>query len=69
VAGNDQEFIARIKQTMASPQLHRSLRVACRAAASRKSWETVLDELNVAYQACQWQPSKQPRRAALPQTV
>lgn len=69
VAGNNQEFIARIKQTMASPQLHRSLRMACRAAASRKSWDTVLDELNEAYQACQWQPSKQPRRAALPQTV
>src|SRR5271165_666154 len=61
VADSSEEFIARIKQTMASPQLHRTLRVACRAAASRKSWETVLDELNEAYQACQWQPSKQPR--------
>jgi phosphatidylinositol alpha 1,6-mannosyltransferase len=69
VARNNQEFVERIKQTMAAPQLHRALRVACRAAASRKSWETVLDELNDAYQACQWQPSKQPRRAVLPQTV
>jgi len=69
VANSDREFVARIKQTMASPQLHRTLRVACRAAASRKSWETVLDELNEAYQACQWQPSKPPRRDVLPQTV
>lgn len=65
VAAGEEDFIARIKQTMASPQLHRSLRVASRLAASRKSWETVLDELNQAYQACKWQSTAQPANAVL----
>jgi glycosyltransferase involved in cell wall biosynthesis len=69
VATGEQDFIARIKQTMASPQLHRSLRLACRLAASRKSWENVLDELNQAYQACSWQSTNQPASAVLPSTV
>ena len=69
VATGEQDFIARIKQTMASPQLHRSLRLASRLAASRKSWETVLDELHHAYQACRWQTSSQPARAVLTPTI
>ena len=54
VSTGELDFIARIKQTMASPHLHRSLRVASRLAACRKSWEIVLDELHEAYQACMW---------------
>jgi phosphatidylinositol alpha 1,6-mannosyltransferase len=69
VATDEQDFIARVKQTMASPRLHRSLRVASRLAASRKSWETVLDELHQAYQACMWQPSTQTANAVLTPTV
>ena len=69
VATDEQDFIARIKQTMASPHLHRSLRVASRLAASRKSWETVLDELHLAYQACMWQTASQPASAVLTQTI
>jgi phosphatidylinositol alpha 1,6-mannosyltransferase len=65
VSTGEEDFIARIKQTMASPQLHRSLRLASRLAASRKSWETVLDELHEAYQACVWHPASQPARAVL----
>jgi len=65
VSTSEEDFIARIKQTMASPQLHRSLRVASRLAASRKSWESVLDELHQAYQACMWQSASQPARAVL----
>jgi glycosyltransferase involved in cell wall biosynthesis len=65
VATSPQEFIARIKQTMAAPQLHRSLRLASRLAASRKSWETVLDELHQAYQACMWQSPSQAANAVL----
>ena len=61
VATSPQDFIGRIKQIMAAPQLHRSLRVASRLAASRKSWEAVLDELHHAYEACMWQS---PSRAA-----
>ena len=57
VAGSPEEFIGSIKQIMAAPQLHRSLRAASRLAASRKSWETVLDELHEAYQACAWRSS------------
>jgi glycosyltransferase involved in cell wall biosynthesis len=69
VASGEQEFISRIKQTMASPQLHRSLRVASRLAASRRSWETVLDELHQAYQACMWQTTSQPANVVLTPTV
>ena len=69
VTANDAEFIARIKQTIAAPQLHRSLRLASRLAASRKSWETVLDELNQAYQACSWQTVSRPATAVLPPTI
>lgn len=69
VSNGEQDFIARIKQTMASPQLHRSLRLASRLVASRKSWETVLDELHLAYQACMWQPARQPANAVLTPTV
>jgi phosphatidylinositol alpha 1,6-mannosyltransferase len=65
VADGAPEFIARIKQTMASPQLHRSLRVASRAAASRKSWESVLDDLHQAYQACLWPSSARAAGAVL----
>jgi phosphatidylinositol alpha 1,6-mannosyltransferase len=65
VADGEKEFIARIKQTMASPQLHRSLRVASRIAASRKSWESVLDDLHQAYQACLWPATAQPANAVL----
>jgi phosphatidylinositol alpha 1,6-mannosyltransferase len=65
VATGEQDFIARIKQTMASPHLHRSLRIASRLAASRKSWESVLDELHQAYKACMWQPSTQPANVVL----
>ena len=65
VTTGDQDFIARVKQTMASAQLHRSLRQASRLAAGRKSWENVLDELHQAYQACMWQPSSQPANAVL----
>ena len=54
VAVDGRDFIAKVKQTMTSPQLHRSLRVASRAAASRRSWENVLDELSQAYQTCLW---------------
>jgi phosphatidylinositol alpha 1,6-mannosyltransferase len=52
VAADEQDFIAKVKQTMISPQLHRSLRVASRAAASRRSWENVLEELRQAYEVC-----------------
>jgi phosphatidylinositol alpha 1,6-mannosyltransferase len=69
VSSGEQDFIARVKQTMASPQLHRALRVASRLAASQKSWETVLDELHQAYQACRWQSASQPANAVLTQTV
>jgi hypothetical protein len=65
VAAGEQDFIARIKQTMASPQMHRSLRVASRLAASRRSWENVLDELHLAYQACRWQSASQTPNAVL----
>lgn len=65
VSTGEEDFIARIKQTMASPKLHRSLRVASRLAASRKSWENVLDELHQAYQACMWQSASHPARAVL----
>jgi phosphatidylinositol alpha 1,6-mannosyltransferase len=65
VADGGQEFIACIKQTMASPQLHRSLRAASRVAASRKSWESVLDDLHRAYQACLWPSSARPAGAVL----
>jgi glycosyltransferase involved in cell wall biosynthesis len=65
VADGPENFIARIKQTMAAPQLHRSLRLASRLAASRKSWETVLDELHMAYQACMWQSPSQAVNAVL----
>ncbi|HEV7967197.1 MAG TPA: glycosyltransferase [Candidatus Acidoferrales bacterium] len=65
VSASEQDFIARIKQTMASPQLHRSLRVASRLAASRRSWENVLDDLRQAYQACLWQSESQPASAVL----
>jgi phosphatidylinositol alpha 1,6-mannosyltransferase len=65
VSTGEQDFIARIKQTMASPQLHRSLRVASRLAACRKSWEIVLDELHQAYQASLWQSASQPANAVL----
>jgi glycosyltransferase involved in cell wall biosynthesis len=65
VATSPQDFIAKIKQTMAAPQLHRSLRLASRLAASRKSWETVLDELHQAYQACMWQAPSQAANAVL----
>jgi glycosyltransferase involved in cell wall biosynthesis len=69
VAGSQQEFTARIKQIIGAPQLHRSLRLASRAAASRKSWETVLDELHEAYQACRWQTSRHAATQVLPSTV
>jgi phosphatidylinositol alpha 1,6-mannosyltransferase len=65
VATSEQDFIGRIKQTMSSPQLHRSLRLASRVAASRKSWENVLDELHQAYQACMWLTAAQPANAVL----
>jgi phosphatidylinositol alpha 1,6-mannosyltransferase len=69
VATSEQDFIAKIKRTMASPQLHRSLRLASRLAASRKSWESVLDDLHHAYQACQWQSSSQLANTILTPTV
>jgi len=69
VSTSDKDFIARIKQTMASPQLHRSLRAASRLAACRKSWENVLDELHQAYQAGLWQSVSQPADAVLTQIV
>jgi phosphatidylinositol alpha 1,6-mannosyltransferase len=65
VAASEQDFIARVKQTMSTPQLHRSLRAASRLAASRKSWENVLEDLHEAYQACMWQSSSQPGNAVL----
>jgi phosphatidylinositol alpha 1,6-mannosyltransferase len=54
VAETGGDFIARVKETMASPQIHRSLRTASRQAACRKSWESVLEDLHQAYQACIW---------------
>lgn len=69
VATGKHDFIARVKQAMASPQLHRSLRIASRIAASRKSWESVLEDLHRAYQACLWQPSTQAAGAVLTSTV
>jgi phosphatidylinositol alpha 1,6-mannosyltransferase len=65
VATNPQDFIARIKQTMAAPELHRSLRLASRLSASRKSWESVLDQLHLAYQACMWHSPTRTANAVL----
>jgi phosphatidylinositol alpha 1,6-mannosyltransferase len=69
VATSEQDFIARIKQTMAAPQLHRCLRTASRLAACRKSWESVLEDLHEAYQACMWQSALQPASAVLTPTT
>jgi glycosyltransferase involved in cell wall biosynthesis len=65
VAASSHDFIAKIKQTMAAPQLHRSLRVASRIAASSKSWENVLEELHEAYQASLWPSTSQATRPVL----
>jgi phosphatidylinositol alpha 1,6-mannosyltransferase len=65
VAGTEREFIARVKETMASPQLHRSLRAASRLAACRKSWENVLEDLHHAYQACMWPSTSRSTSAVL----
>jgi phosphatidylinositol alpha 1,6-mannosyltransferase len=65
VAEGEREFIARVKETMASPQLHRSLRAACRLAACRKSWESVLEDLHQAYEACMWPSASRSARAVL----
>ncbi len=65
VAADEQDFIAKVKQTMTSPQLHRSLRVASRAAASRRSWENVLEELREAYDVCLWPQTNHSERAVL----
>jgi phosphatidylinositol alpha 1,6-mannosyltransferase len=65
VAQTEGEFIARIKETMASPQLHRSLRAASRLAACRKSWENVLEDLHQAYQACMWPSASRSTSAVL----
>jgi glycosyltransferase involved in cell wall biosynthesis len=65
VAATSHDFIAKIKQTMAAPQLHRSLRVASRIAASSKSWENVLEELHEAYQASLWPSTSQATRPVL----
>lgn len=69
VTASQYEFIARIKQIMAAPQLHRSLRAASRLAACRKSWEGVLEDLHDAYQACSWRPARQPAGAVLTSAV
>jgi len=64
VAADEQDFIAKVKETMISPRLHRSLRMASRAAASRRSWEKVLEELREAYDMCLRPSASQPESAA-----
>jgi len=65
VAADEQDFIAKVKRTMISPQLHRSLRMASRAAATRRSWENVLEELRDAYEVCLWPPANHSADAVL----
>jgi glycosyltransferase involved in cell wall biosynthesis len=69
VAADPQDFIAKVKRVMASPGLHRSLREACPAAVSGRSWDDVLVDLCKAYDAGRRLPRVQDADALLPQSA
>jgi phosphatidylinositol alpha 1,6-mannosyltransferase len=69
VAADEQDFVAKVKRTMTSPRLHRTLRTASRVAATRRSWENVLDELHQAYRTCLWPPGSRAADTVLSTTA
>lgn len=52
VAADDRDFLRKVKLAMASPELLRSMRQACRREAIRRSWDLVLGDLHRAHSAC-----------------
>lgn len=51
VATSPEDFIAKAKQVVTTPKLHRSLRDATHQTAGGTAWDKVLDDLSEAYQA------------------
>jgi glycosyltransferase involved in cell wall biosynthesis len=65
VAGNERDFIAKVKMLMTDPDRCRSLRDACRTWAMGKSWDGVLDDLHDAYEASFLNPAMERATSAL----